>query len=44
MVTYVLAYTYCGLEYFDVYRNGIFQFQGTEEDIQDYLDLLGDTE
>lgn len=40
MVTKIYAYTYCGLVYFDIYYNNVFQFQGTEEDYQDYLDIL----
>lgn len=40
MVTYNFAYCYCGLVYYKVYKNDKYVFTGTEEDINDYLELL----
>lgn len=40
MIDYEFAYVYCGLVYYKVYKDGEYQFTGTEEDISDYLELL----
>lgn len=40
MVSKIYIYTYCGLDYFNIYYNNVFQFQGTEEDYLDYLEIL----
>ena len=34
------AYVYLGLCYYKVYLDGEYKFTGTEEDIQDFEDLL----
>lgn len=40
MIDYIFAYRYCGLIYYKVYKDGIYQFTGTEEDIDDYLEII----
>ena len=40
MIETKFAYVYCGLIYYKVFLNGEYKFTGTEEDIEDYKDLL----
>lgn len=40
MITWNFDYVYCGLVYYKVYKDNVYQFTGTEEDINDYLELL----
>lgn len=40
MIETKFAYVHLGITFYKVFRNGEYIFTGTEEDIQDYIDLL----